>query len=55
MTDEIIRLQSGGPERDLMGIEDQMSAMVEKYAKFPQHVPVDNTVVGKHIVSASIP
>lgn len=51
MTDEIIRLQSGGPKREVKDVEDQMSAMIEKYADFPQHMPVDNTADGKYIVS----
>jgi acyl-coenzyme A synthetase/AMP-(fatty) acid ligase len=51
MADEIIRLQSGGPERNVVGIEEQISAMIEKYADFPQHVPVANPADGKYIVS----
>lgn len=54
MTDEIIRLQSGGPEREVRAVEDQMSAMIEKYADFPQHVPVDNIADGKYIVSDQV-
>jgi acyl-coenzyme A synthetase/AMP-(fatty) acid ligase len=51
MADEIIRLQFGGPERQVVGVEEQISAMIEKYAEFPQHVPVDRPADGKHIVS----
>lgn len=51
MTDEIIRLQSGGPEREAVSVEDRISAMIEKYSDFPQHVPVDNPADGKHVVS----
>ena len=55
MADEIIRLQSGAPERQVVSIEDQISAMIEKYADFPQHVPVKNPANGKHIVSKPSP
>jgi acyl-coenzyme A synthetase/AMP-(fatty) acid ligase len=51
MTDEIIRLQSGAPERQVVSVEEQISAMIEKYADFPQHVPVENPANGKHVVS----
>jgi hypothetical protein len=51
MADEIVRLQFGGPERQVVGVEEQISAMIKKYAEFPQHVPVDRPADGKHIVS----
>ena len=51
MADEIIRLQSGAPERQVVSVEEQISAMIEKYADFPQHVPVEKSANGKHIVS----
>jgi hypothetical protein len=52
MTDEILRLQSGGPEKVVVSVEDRISAMIEKYSNFPQHVPVDNSADGKHVVSS---
>lgn len=55
MADEIVRLQSGGPEREVVGVEDRISAMIEKYAEFPQHVPLNNPADGKYIVSCSNP
>lgn len=54
MADEIVRLQSGGPERKVVGVEERISTMIEKYAKFPQHLPVDNAATGKHIVSLAV-
>jgi len=51
MADEILRLQSGEPERKVVGVEERMSALIEKYAVFPQHVPQDNATAGKFIVS----
>jgi acyl-CoA synthetase (AMP-forming)/AMP-acid ligase II len=52
MTDEIIRLQFGGPEKEVVSVEDRISAMIEKYSDFPQHVPVDKPADGKHVVSS---
>ena len=52
MTDEIVRLQTGGPEQEV-SVEDRISAMIEKYSEFPQHVPVDSPADGKHVVSSS--
>jgi len=51
MTDEIVRLQSGGPEQEVVSVEDRISAMIEKYSDFPQHVPVANPADGKYVVS----
>jgi hypothetical protein len=53
MTDEIVRLQTGGPEQEVTSVEDRISAMIEKYSEFPRHVPVDNPADGKHVVSSS--
>jgi acyl-coenzyme A synthetase/AMP-(fatty) acid ligase len=53
MTDEIVRLQTGGPEQEVISVEDRISAMIEKYSEFPQHVPVGNPADGKHVVSSS--
>lgn len=53
MTDEILRLQSGGPEKVVVSVENRISAMIEKYSDFPLHVPVDNSADGKHVVSPS--
>jgi len=52
MTDEIIRLQSGGPEQEIISVENRISAMIEKYSDFPQHVSVNNPTEGKHVVSS---
>ena len=51
MTDEIIRLQSGGPQQVIISVEDRISAMIEKYSDFPQHNPVSNSADGKYVVS----
>lgn len=55
MADEIVRLQSGGPEREVKCVEDRISSMIEKYAHFPQHVPVENKATGKYVVSIAYP
>ena len=52
MTDEIVRLQSGGPEKEVVSVEDRISAMIEKYSDFPQHVPVNSSADGKFVVSS---
>ncbi|KAK5166578.1 uncharacterized protein LTR77_008121 [Saxophila tyrrhenica] len=50
MTNEILRLQTGQPAMEKLGVEDRMRNMIQKYSNFSQHVPVEKTIVGKHIV-----
>jgi len=51
MANEILRLQHGAPKRVKLNVEARMAAMVEKYAVFEQHKPVDKPADGAYIVS----
>ena len=53
MANEILRLQHGAPKRVKLNVEARMAAMVEKYAEFEQHQPVDKPADGAYIVSTS--
>ncbi|KAI4721511.1 acetyl-CoA synthetase-like protein [Aureobasidium sp. EXF-10727] len=50
MANEILRLQNGGPKEQKLDIEERMAAMVEKYAHFEQHQPVQRPADGAYIV-----
>ncbi|KEQ69447.1 putative NRPS-like enzyme [Aureobasidium namibiae CBS 147.97] len=49
MANEILRLQHGAPKRVKLSVEARMAAMVEKYAVFEQHKPVDKPADGAYI------
>ncbi|KAI4840569.1 acetyl-CoA synthetase-like protein [Aureobasidium sp. EXF-8845] len=49
MANEILRLQHGAPKRVRLSVEDRMAAMVEKYAVFEQHQPIDKPADGAYI------
>lgn len=53
MANEILRLQHGAPKRVKLNVEARMAAMVEKYAEFEQHQPVDKPADGAYVVSTS--
>jgi acyl-CoA synthetase (AMP-forming)/AMP-acid ligase II len=53
MANEILRLQHGAPKRVKLSVEARMAAMVEKYAVFEQHQPIDKPADGAYIVSTS--
>jgi acyl-CoA synthetase (AMP-forming)/AMP-acid ligase II len=53
MANEILRLQHGAPKRVKLSVEARMAAMVEKYAVFEQHQPINKPADGAYIVSTS--
>jgi acyl-coenzyme A synthetase/AMP-(fatty) acid ligase len=53
MANEILRLQHGAPKRAKLSVEARMAAMVEKYAVFEQHQPIDKPADGAYIVRTS--
>ncbi|KAI6837511.1 acetyl-CoA synthetase-like protein [Hortaea werneckii] len=50
MADEILRLQTGQPETEKLTVEDRMARMIDKYAHFEPHTPIDRPADGKYIV-----
>ncbi|KAI7229044.1 acetyl-CoA synthetase-like protein [Hortaea werneckii] len=50
MADEILRLQTGQPETEKLTVEDRMVKMIDKYAHFEPHTPIDRPADGKYIV-----
>lgn len=54
MADEILRLQQGSPVKEVVKVEDRMMAMIDRYASFQPHRPVQNTTPGRYLVCQAL-